>query len=330
MAEETGIEWCDSTHNFWIGCTKVSPGCDNCYAEVSTPSRTQQVVWGPGKPRHRTGPANWGKPVAWERSHLSFELAHGRRRRVFAQSLSDTFDNEAPEAWRADAFALIRATPHLDWLMLTKRIGNVAKMLPPEGLPPNVWLGITVVNQAEADRDIPKLLEVPARVRFLSMEPLLGPVDLGLCDCDRGSRPGPGGVGGVACPRCNGTGGRMLDWVIVGGESGKDARPMHPDWVRSLRDQCASAGVPFLFKQWGEHSLHMVGDDGELEPSMPMNLRGLKVCTPGSMFVEAKPTDMAGDVFVPGAALALPVGKKAAGRLLDGVTHDGYPEAPHA
>lgn len=230
MAAVTGISWCDSTFNPWIGCTKAGPGCNLCYAEALMDKRWHRVQWGAG--------ALARLPLIWEREHEVFALMHGRRRRVFCASLADVFDNEAPAAWRAELFALIGLTPHLDWLLLTKRIGNVPKMLdqpgmPKGGLPPNVWLGATVVNQAEADRDIPKLLRVPARTRFLSMEPLLGPVDLMPLVCD--DRPALADI----------------DWVIVGGESGRDARPMEAAWATSLRDQCAAAGVPFFFKQWG-------------------------------------------------------------------------------
>lgn len=266
MAEKTGIAWTDSTFNPWIGCTKVGPGCDHCYAEALMDKRWHRVQWGPHGQRQRTSAANWRQPLLWEREHEAFALMHGRRRRVFCASLADVFDNAVPDAWRADLFNLIADTPHLDWLLLTKRIGNARAMLDAfcesdghkgerwDGWP-NVWLGATVVNQEEADRDIPKLLATPAAVRFLSIEPMLGPVDLTrwLSRCDHGSRPGPGGIGGVMCAECHGHGhGCMrLHWVIAGGESGPSARPMHPDWARSLRDQCAAAGVPFFFKQMG-------------------------------------------------------------------------------
>ncbi len=257
MAENSKIEWCDHTFNPWIGCTKVSPACDHCYAEALMDKRMGKAKWGAGQPRVRTGAANWNMPLRWNRE----AERTGVRPRVFCASLADVFDNEVPARWRADLFRMIRSTPYLDWLLLTKRIGNARAMIDeardfdasgPIWPWPNVWLGATVVNQAEADRDIPKLLAVPAAKRFLSIEPMLGGIQLGLCDCDNGSVAAPGGAGGVTCPKCSGTGGRMLDWIIVGGESGPGARPMHPDWARSIRDQCAAAGVPFFFKQWGE------------------------------------------------------------------------------
>jgi protein gp37 len=269
MSENTSIEWCDHTLNPWIGCAKVSPGCDNCYAARQDAFRH----WTPegwGGPRKRTSEAAWRQPVKWNAAHDAFAAVHGRRQRVFCASLADVFDNQVPVQWRVDLFRLIAATPNLDWLLLTKRIGNAWPMMldvskwcqggeqPME----NIWLGATVVNQEEADRDIPKLLAVPARVRFLSMEPMLGPVDLqkpctARCpngDCFRHSSghrvvvdsENGGTLMECICSRLNG-----LHWVIAGGESGPKARPAHPDWFRSLRDQCAAAGVAFFMKQMG-------------------------------------------------------------------------------
>lgn len=253
MAETTGIAWTDSTFNPWIGCTKVGPGCDNCYAEALMDKRWHRVKWGPHGERQRTSASNWAAPLHWDKEHEAFARIHGRRRRVFCASLADVFDNQVPPEWRADLFRLIERTPHLDWLLLTKRIGNAAAMmfeargghLP---LLPHVWIGATVVDQAEAERDIPKLLQVPARVRFLSIEPMLGPIDLsahffGFCP----EHDFPSGF----CLDRRHPGVHHLHWVIVGGESGTGARPIHPDWARGVRDQCAAAGVPFFFKQWG-------------------------------------------------------------------------------
>ena len=298
MSENTKIEWCDHTFNPWIGCAKVSPGCDHCYAESSTPSRVLGVNWGPGAPRRRTGKSNWNKPLAWNRNHDKFYAEHGRRQRVFCASLADVFDNEVDPRWRRDLFDLVELTPNLDWLLLTKRIGNVVRMLPSHDWAsrPNVWLGATIVNQEEADRDIPKLLATPARVRFLSMEPLLGPVDLTRIDIGGHSEVYPM-TGTTDCEDDDGNpmpDVPALNWVIVGGESGPDGRPMHPAWARSLRDQCDAAGVPFLFKQWGE----WLPDTQNPAISGPS-----------------------------GETQAIRVGKKAAGRLLDGLQHDGFPLA---
>lgn len=234
MGVDTKIEWAHHTFNAWIGCTKVSPGCDHCYAARQDAHRR----WTPdgwGGPRRRTSAEYWKQPLKWDRA----AARKGERHRVFCSSLADVFDNQVDAAWRADLWPLIAATPHLDWLLLTKRPQNIKKMLPADwgsGYQ-NVWLGTTVENQAEADRRIPHLLAVPARVRFLSCEPLLGPIDLTRV-------AGRAGLDPHWCMKKSG-----LGWVIVGGESGPGARPMHPDWARSLRDQCAAARVPFFVKQ---------------------------------------------------------------------------------
>lgn len=303
MAENSNIEWTHHTFNPWIGCQKVGPGCDHCYAEAwdARGLQKQEARWGAHAARTRTSAANWRKPLAWDRA----AAAAGERHRVFCASLADVFDNHAsiqPE-WRADLWALIGATPNLDWMLLSKRPGNIANMLPVpfdfEKQYPNVWLGCTVVNQAEADRDIPKLLAVPAAVRFLSIEPLLGPVDLtkpGWWHPVYDGEYGPGHEWLTALnspsPRCQTR--SQIDLVIAGGESGTGARPMHPDWVRSLRDQCNAAGVAFHFKQWGAwHSDALLFTD----------MQGR--CPPPNM----------------------KIGKKRSGRLLDGRTWDQMPSA---
>ncbi|MBB3006021.1 phage Gp37/Gp68 family protein [Cupriavidus alkaliphilus] len=323
MSENSKIEWTDHTFNPWEGCQKVGPGCDHCYAETRNARFAGGVAvnWGPGAPRRRTSPANWRKPIQWNARHDAFFAAHGRRQRVFCASLADVFDNAVGNTWRAELLALIWRTPNLDWLLLTKRIGNVPALMeectePGKDweLPPNVWLGATITSQAEADRDVPKLLATPARVRFLSMEPLLGPVDLlkngdTLCRCDGCLR--------MASEYPESAGLQRIDWVIVGGESGAGARPMHPDWARSLRDQCAAAGVPFLFKQWGEWR-HM--DVEEQRSNLDAVVRGRTTAWPDG-------TIGFGD-FRANGGYGKPIfrlGKKAAGRLLDGVQHDGFP-----
>lgn len=298
MAENTKIEWADHTFNPWEGCTKVGPGCDHCYAEARN-NRFHGGNWGPGAPRRRTSEANWRLPIKWNREAGE----KGIRYRVFCASLADVFDNEVDPQWRFDLFALIRATPNLDWLLLTKRIGNVETMTyyanpvgGPARLPNNVWLGATVVNQEEADRDIPKLLQIPAMVRFLSIEPMLG--DISLDDLVEGR--GTGNEHHYSClsleglePEDDPWGGALISWVICGGESGPGARPMHPDWPRSLRDQCKAADVPFLFKQWGEYA-----------PNWFNNPSQQKIA--GSEWMDR-------------------MGKKVAGRTLDGMTHTEFP-----
>lgn len=314
MSENTKIEWADHTFNPWTGCTKVSLGCDGCYAEAWSKRAGAKVgSWGAGAPRVRTTPANWKQPLKWQAQ----AEREGRRFRVFCASLADVFDKEVAPEWRRDLFNLILATPSLDWLLLTKRIGNAARMigevLPasiralPSGHPlawpwPHVWIGATVCDQAEADRDIPKLLATPAAVRFVSIEPMLGPISF---------------EGFFSSLRVNdGTNAlEALGWVICGGESGPGARPMHPDWARSLRDQCDAAGVPFLFKQWGEwvprgpESMGYPTVDGV--PRIRVTDRGEN----GQRLGAAGGND----------CWMQRTGKKAAGRLLDGRTHDGFP-----
>lgn len=246
MGANTKISWADDTFNPWIGCTEIGPGCDNCYAAALN-KRWGKDNWGAGKPRRRTSQANWQKPLKWNRE----AVAAGKRRRVFCASMADVFDNEVAPEWRADLWRLIRSTPGLDWLVLTKRVGNVEKMLPADwgGGYPNVWLLITVVNQAEAERDIPKLLEIPAAVRGLSIEPQIESID--LTNLHPPSQPEArldalSGLAGfkmpVAAVPC-------LDWVICGAESGPHARPFNEDWARTLRDQCQEAGAAFFYKQ---------------------------------------------------------------------------------
>ncbi|MDU7524166.1 MAG: phage Gp37/Gp68 family protein [Roseomonas mucosa] len=238
MAESTLISWADDTFNPWIGCQIASPACDHCYAE-SWAKRFGRP-WGPHGERQVTSEANWRAPLRW---NTAAERAQ-RRRRVFTASLADIFDNKAPEGARDRLWALIRDTPWLDWLILTKRPQNIAGMLPPDWRDgyPNVWLGVTVENQVELDRRVPILRSIPAKVRFLSCEPLLSEITFRW-------RP-------WVQERPDGSEGHLdallgIHWVICGGESGSQARPMHPDWARKLRGECAEAGVAFHFKQWG-------------------------------------------------------------------------------
>lgn len=220
MAENSGIEWTHHTFNPWIGCTKVSPACDFCYAEEWNKRYDGGKNWGPHAPRRRT--KTWGNPVKWNREAERL----GIRYRVFCASLADIGDNHKsimPE-WRSDLKRLIDDTPHLDWLLLTKRPQNLKKYYPDEMLE-KCWIGTTVENQEEAERRIPHLVEINARVRFLSMEPLLGLTSI--------------------VPWID-----KIHWVITGGESGTNYRAADPEWFRSLRNQCVNANVPFLFKQW--------------------------------------------------------------------------------
>lgn len=296
MSENSKIEWTRATVNFWWGCTEVSPACAHCYARewAKFTSRSlfgEVVKWGDGAPRGERLQAARDEALKLDRQAMKA----GQRWRVFANSMSDWLDDQVPAHWLAWLLETILRTPHLDWQLLTKRPQNwesrmreVAAMRVPgeEGVyglgievaekwlgkwaPKNVWMGTTVEDQTRADERIPALLAIPAKVRFLSCEPLLGPVDLNTSE-----------KGGPIAP---------VDWVICGGESGPKSRPMHPDWARSLRDQCA-AGVPFLFKQWG--------DVNEIGCGLPGNFR-----------YEA----------------GLRVGAKKGGRLLDGIVHNAFPE----
>lgn len=346
MANQTNISWCDSTFNPWMGCTKVSPACDHCYAERDT-ARFGRVEWGAGKPRVRTSAANWRKPLQWNKQPFyeckqcgwrgatkygnpvcCDERAQPARRRVFCASLADVFDNEVDPQWRADLLHLIFQTPGLDWLLLTKRIGNAQAMLEEavahvslgnhtwahqasRGFR-HVWIGATICNQVEADRDIPKLLAIPAAVRFLSIEPMLGPIQLPFARLAEWNE--------LARETGNDHAISALHWVIAGGESGPNARPMHPDWVRTLRDQCAAAGVPFHFKQWGEWEISSVAN-GHHDCDMVRN-RAHWVFPDGHT---QKPSSIR-DGWTGGDPFAMVrVGKKAAGRSIDGRTHDGFP-----
>jgi protein gp37 len=287
MSDKTRIEWTDATWNPVTGCTKVSDGCKHCYAE----REWARIAAPRAKPNRYTG-----RKFTDVREHgdiLDQPLRWRRPRRIFVNSMSDLFHPDVSALFVADVFAVMAACPQHTFQVLTKRAGLMQALLDDprfravaeESLAlytdapliwplPNVWLGVSVEDQATADQRIPLLIDTPTHRRWVSCEPLLGPVDLtawaelGGFDTTLGiSNPG-------------------LDWVVAGGESGPKARPMHPDWVRGLRDQCAAADVPFLFKQWGEWL------PDERDPEMWHK-----------------------------------VGKKAAGRLLDGVLHDGYPRA---
>jgi len=255
--ENTKIAWTDHTFNPWIGCTQISPGCANCYAKAWA-DRYGWDCFGEGKPRRRTKPANWLKPIQWQQ-----RAEHcGIRERVFCASLADAFDHEVPIEWVIDLLGLIDKTPNLDWLLLTKRPSAIPQRLyeasngsyPREwnlaDHMPNVWIGTTVERQDQIDR-ARILAAIPATVRFLSCEPLLCQVQLDelLYGTNR------------------------LDWIIAGGESGPNARPMHEAWPMHLRDECVAAEVPFFYKQRGgsgrqSHALPLL--DGKTWTEVPL------------------------------------------------------------
>jgi protein gp37 len=291
MATETKIEWTDHTFNPWIGCTKVHAGCTHCYAE-SYAKRYGKAQWGPQGTRVKTSESYWKQPLKWE-ANAARQVIRARREgvpmperpRVFCASLADVFEDwtdamqdhrcedlagyqTMPDV-RRDLFALIDATPHLDWLLLTKRPENVRTMYVPHLLEKvrghvsqnegdgyrirqrsNVWIGTSISDQATADEYIPRLLQLRdlTPVLFLSVEPLLGPVDLGFDRCipNGGDMHDPSTCG-LAREECR----CLLDWVIVGGESGHNARPCNIAWIRSIVGQCKAAGVPCFVKQLG-------------------------------------------------------------------------------
>lgn len=310
MGEVTAISWCDHTFNPWIGCTKVSPACDGCYAEALMDKRYGRVEWGaPGKgvgTRVRTSKGNWHQPIRWNKKAAEA----GTRPFVFCSSLADVFDNQVPTAWRTDLFELIRATPNLVWLLLTKRPQNIVRMygsafdMP---WPRNAAIGTTVEDQERANINVPALLEAKGELSpafaFLSCEPLLGPIQIAEYlpnklwnDLPSWKQP-------------------EIDWVITGGETdqgGHKARPTHPQWFRSLRDQCDNAGIPFHHKQNGEWINSMA--PGEGGPTHWLFRDG--VTRP---IVNAKTWPKGG---MPIAKL----GKARTGRLLDGVEHNARPE----
>lgn len=284
MGKDTKIAWADNTWNPWQGCHKVSPGCANCYMFRDKKRYGQDpatVI--------RSKPATFNKPLHWK-----------DQAKVFVCSWSDFFIEDADE-WRDDAWEIMRKTPHLTYLLLTKRPENIADRLPVDWPLPNVWLGVTAENQEQADKRIPILLSIPAVLRFVSVEPMVGPVELRpewlLC-LSEGQH-----MNIVEC------GHGLLNWVIVGGESGPGARPCHPDWIRSLRDQCEKAGWAFMFKQWGEWV-------PEFHPAWTNKHEQSDV------FVEIITVD--GHEDYKGLYMAK-VGTKKSGHLLDGVEHMEFP-----
>jgi protein gp37 len=228
MAKNSHIEWTNHTFNPWWGCHKVSPACDNCYAE-SWAKRVGQALWGHTAPRRFFGDSHWREPLKWNQQ----AIVEGTRARVFCASMADVFEDQSSLTHeRERLWNLIDQTPNLDWLLLTKRPQHVLSMAPwGNDWPQNVWIGTSVENQKLAELRLPHLLAVPAAIRFLSCEPLLGPLDLRSWFKRRSYNP--------------------IDWVIAGGESGPHSRPMHPDWATGLLRQCQRAKVPFHFKQWG-------------------------------------------------------------------------------
>lgn len=274
MSVHTKIEWCDATLNLWWGCTKVSDGCKNCYAERLADQRYHKGNWGPKGARLEV--KSWRTTLNQISKRAKNE---NRRLKVFCSSMADIFEGpetcggEGSDNWqlicrlRTELWSAIWEHHELDFLILTKRPQNIADFTAgysndhKVGFSDNVWIGTSVEDQKTANERIPHLLKIPASVRFLSCEPLIGRVDLTSIKEEEGVRTnaftGETNFEGLECGNCYSETG--IDWVICGGESGHNARPMEPDWVRSLRDQCAAAGVPFFFKQWGGVNKNLTG-----------------------------------------------------------------------
>ena len=235
MTDKSSIEWTDATWNPVTGCTKVSPGCAHCYAEKITLRFRRGGPFLPGKSSIKLHSDRLRLPFSWRSS-----------RRVFVNSMSDLFHEDIPFSFMLKIFDVMGKTPRHVFQILTKRHEILAELSGSLTWHSNIWMGVSVENQHWADRRIPKLLDIPAAVKFLSVEPLLKPVEI--------SSYLPG-----------------IDWVIVGGESGHRARPMQVEWARKVRDDCVSAGVPFFFKQWGGRTSKSGGRvlDGRVWDEMP-------------------------------------------------------------
>lgn len=380
MADKSTIEWTDATWNPIRGCTRVSPGCQNCYAERVAIRFSGKGQAYEGLAKITNGHPQWTGKVAFVEKHLLDPLKWKEPRRIFVNSMSDLF-HEGVSDPQLDAIFAVMAQAHWHtFQVLTKRpermlayfqklqaaadehapktatgiflasdVLNIRNMARnphsanafeakwPLG---NVWLGVSVENQKTADERIPLLLQTPAAVRWISAEPLLGPIDLTNVNAmvsffEYMSKADPAAAlknfnnpnYPKSCPLNTLTGDcpaekmNRIDWVVAGGESGPGARPMHPDWARGLRDQCKAAGVPFFFKQWGE-----VIPVREIKGGEEANKRSLALhrdgyldtpdCCAGT-YESTKPED--------GAIEMRWVGKKAAGRLMDGVEHNEYP-----
>lgn len=295
MAAETFISWCQSTMNFWVGCEKVSEACTFCYAQAWAKRAGVPELWEGQRRRTKT----WREPMKWHRGATAFFAKHGVRQRVFTNSLADFFDNAVEDQWREDAWKVIEETPSLEWLIVTKRVSNISKMLPANFS--GLWFKhcifiITVVTQAEADRDIPRLIDIKKKYPWLriglSMEPLLEFIDLKWEWLE------------------------WLNWVIVGGESGGRARPMNAAWVLAIRDKCIAAGVHFHFKQWGEWLTFDAGYPGLMRALYGVGVIGARI---DGVRYPSKDIHRFED-----GSYAIRVGINRTGRLLEGVLHNDF------
>lgn len=348
MADKSAIEWTDASWNPVVGCSIVSPGCTNCYAmgeaarQVRCAAGTKRDTHYAGTTKIVNGKPVWTGKVALAPDHiLTLPLRWKRGRKVFVNSMGDLFHENVPDEWIDKVFAVMALSPQHTFQVLTKRAERMqtyftaphpatnvnawharaceaidalypertassvrGKVTLATGRPlPNVWLGVSTERQQEADERIPLLLQTPAAVRFISAEPLLGPVDIDCPSIDWMEYPEGNGIVGDKL---------KIDWVIIGGESGPGARPMHPDWVRSLRDQCAAANVPLFFKQWGqfapfcEDDCKWLADHPADDPDFDKK-RGIIELDRGQFMMRMQ--------------------KKSAGRFLDGKEHNEFPLA---
>lgn len=373
MAEHSTIEWTDATWNPVTGCSIVSPGCANCYAMKLAgtrlkhhPSRVGLTVGS------KNGPV-WNGKVRFNEQWLDQPLRWRRPRMIFVCAHGDLFHEDVPDEWIDRVVAVMAETWWHTYQVLTKRSARMRAYFDAEDLRdrigevqrkahgdncaytnagidapwplPNLWLGVSAERQKEADERIPDLLATPAAIRFLSAEPLLGPIDLSAIrwqDDDAEirynaltaeARVENSDSASAYTDECDGN--TRLDWVIAGGESGDKANPMHPDWARAMRDQCAAADVPFFFKQWGNWSAVSQMSDEQIDACYPPLSERHPDATRHSLVDECvlhadgsrhRHVDRNAFLQGTGAMSMFDVGKKRAGRLLDGVKHDGMPQ----
>jgi protein gp37 len=358
MADHSNIEWTDATWQPITGCSIVSPGCTNCYAMKLAGGRLRHHPSRKGLTTETKAGPVWNGEVRFNEQWLTQPLAWKKPRNIFVCAHGDLFHEDVPDEWIEQVFAVMALAPQHTFQVLTKRaermrafvngmwgrreaLGTLMEQIGGEAragwyapeydgkrgwigmqIPlPNVWLGVSAERQQEGEERIPHLLQTPAEIRFVSAEPLLGPIDFNaLADGAEnlnaltGLRENPFGA---IVTRRHGT---KIDWVIAGGESGVSSRPMHPAWVRSLRDQCAAAGVPFFFKQWGQFTVTY--DRDRDDPDWRACDRARIETPTGQWLNHAGGQGFHGERVV----RVVPVGKSRAGRTLDGVEHNGMPQ----
>jgi protein gp37 len=345
MADHTHIEWTEATWNPITGCTVHSPGCTNCYAMKLAGTRLAHHWSRAGLTQDTKAGPVWNGQVRFNEEWLTQPLRWKRPRMIFVCAHGDLFHESVPDEWIDRVFAVMALCPQHTFQVLTKRSARMRRYMDGIGLRrpkrawmladeriaaepafplPNVWLGVSVEDQARADERVPDLLATPAAVRWLSCEPLLSEVKLfgGTGDRKRIWNWLSGETGVMHFDGPDFDYGPKLDWIVAGGESGPGARPMHPDWARSLRDQCAAANVPFFFKQWGEWAPQVGAVDGWTIPDDPEISRYAYRIWEGDRWSEPFSKGWMDDVDDDTVSR---IGKKRAGRLLDGQLHDAMP-----